>query len=557
MYWSFTYTPAEPKGKIDREALNETMEEVRRSSSYRSSYAFNDGAGIRSYNYERVPLIAKITGYDVTTGRYSWTQQYSTVEGSFGTPTDALEGNVNYLPAYELVGNPNVPNDVIVQLMSGDGEFFLFSYPVNNFEGDEVHNGDVVFNGTVDFNNVVNFNGGLGWKMTHVTWSSQQNDYALLDETTTLAVTLTGDQTLTGIEAPDPPYNRVLWIINIDDTSELSIAHLSGSSTTGNLISCPRGRTFILKKRNGFGLQYDVEDEVWRFLDDVWRPYYDVFTDTLTGTVNNYAGDIEFPWWILSTGTSSDVTITGIVAPPGAEDGYEITISNEGTGDFIFSHNSGSSTAGNRIITPDAASWTITPTESATLRYYRSTTNWRIIDRAGSSPYTFTAKEIDGSPSSTTELQFPNDSLTTSGGAVVLREADLTHPGLINTADQSFSGIKDFRDQIVVGNSTDGGYVGYGDSTDPTSTSYIEFREGASGRQIITLHPYSTSDELEFLVDNDVFAFVFQTSGSAAPDIDINWNGGAESSLTTNVDVTTPTGTKTLHFTSGILTSIT
>ncbi len=118
-----------PKGRIDREALNETMEETRRASSFRSDSAFNDGAGIRSYKYDRVPILAKITDYDLATGRYSWTQVYSNFDGSYGISEDALDGNANYLPAYELATNPNVPLDTVVNLIPGDGEFFLFAYP--------------------------------------------------------------------------------------------------------------------------------------------------------------------------------------------------------------------------------------------------------------------------------------------------------------------------------------------------------------------------------------------------------------------------------------------
>ncbi len=129
MYWSFAYSPMLPKGRIDREALNETMEETRRASSFRSDSAFNDGAGIRSYKYDRVPILAKITSYDLTTGRYSWTQVYSNFDGSYGISEDALDGTPDYLPAYELATNPNVPVDTVVNLIPGDGEFFLFAYP--------------------------------------------------------------------------------------------------------------------------------------------------------------------------------------------------------------------------------------------------------------------------------------------------------------------------------------------------------------------------------------------------------------------------------------------
>lgn len=60
----------------------------------------------------------------------------------------------------------------------------------------------------------------------------------------------------------------------------------------------------------------------------------------------------------------------------------------------------------------------------------------------------FTAKEIDGAPSSTTGVQFPNTSLDTSGTDVVLREADPTHSGLMNTSGQTFEGEKSFNQTI-------------------------------------------------------------------------------------------------------------
>lgn len=345
------------------------------------------------------------------------------------------------------------------------------------------------FTGPVTFNGSAIFNGGLSWTMTHVTWAAQQNDYALLAETTTLAVTLTGDQTLTGIAAPDPPTDRVLWIINVDDANVLSLAHLSVSSTVGNLISCPGGVTFTLAPRNGVGLQYDSQDEVWRFLDD-------------TGLSNHE----------LLSGTHTDTLADAVVS-----------------GDLIYGN-----------ATPLWARMAI-GTSGQVLTSVGGFPEW--ADPSSG----FTAKEIDGTPTSSTEVQFPNTSLDTSGAAVVVREADLTHVGLVNTSNQSFAGEKGFTNRLWIERLGSGvSYLAFGGpGDDPTTKTHLELNDTNS---VLSLYSTNSGPAISTFSVSGVYGiqFKFITNNSTPPSIFINWNGGSEEGQTGDFGG--------LLFTSGLLT---
>jgi hypothetical protein len=95
-------------------------------------------------------------------------------------------------------------------------------------------------------------------------------------------------------------------------------------------------------------------------------------TSTTTGTINNYDG-LTFGTIIFNN--ASEATLTGIVA---GYNGQRISIISVGAGNVVISHQSGSSTAANRIITPTAASLTLTAgTGRADLIYDTATSRWR------------------------------------------------------------------------------------------------------------------------------------------------------------------------------------
>lgn len=104
-----------------------------------------------------------------------------------------------------------------------------------------------------------------------------------------------------------------------------------------------------------------------------------------TGTVNNWAPAIVGHSLIEWSG-AADGTFTGLA---GGVTGQRVTIKNTGTKLALFSHNSGSSTAGNRFQnlvtsgpTPVAAGGTIT--------YEYDGTDWKLVNHLQGSPFTRT-----------------------------------------------------------------------------------------------------------------------------------------------------------------------
>lgn len=103
---------------------------------------------------------------------------------------------------------------------------------------------------------------------TSVTWAAQQDDFDVtgLDR---LRVTLTGDQTLTGIvprAAIAENDGQTVLIENIDSTDVLTIAHSSASSSANNQFRCPDEVDFILSPRCGVVARYDGTSLLWRLM---------------------------------------------------------------------------------------------------------------------------------------------------------------------------------------------------------------------------------------------------------------------------------------------------
>jgi hypothetical protein len=94
-----------------------------------------------------------------------------------------------------------------------------------------------------------------------------------------------------------------------------------------------------------------------------------IITDTIAADKNNYSPTgLATCATLVTTVTGATRTVTGFDAT-GFVDGQEFTIINDNTNQLTFAHSSASSSSGNRIGCPGAASKTISTNGSATFSY--------------------------------------------------------------------------------------------------------------------------------------------------------------------------------------------
>jgi hypothetical protein len=124
--------------------------------------------------------------------------------------------------------------------------------------------------------------------------AAQQDDYGPLGWSTADDVyfTLTGDQTFTGFVAPAPtsgtPRKK---ITNLDAADTLTIAHLSGSSSAGNLVRCPGATDIAVKPMESVELIYNFADSEWQVSAQTKVNIKEVFSTGLLYDAN--LGDFE------------------------------------------------------------------------------------------------------------------------------------------------------------------------------------------------------------------------------------------------------------------------
>lgn len=181
------------------------------------------------------------------------------------------------------------------------------------------------------------------------------------------------------------------------------------------------------------------------------------FTSDTDSTADSDPGNGLFKWNNATQGSATVLYFDNLTADGITSATFFASL---GSGGFIYLQQS-----------DDASKWQLwkwTATPTAGAGYYKFTvtlqanggtiadaktvyTDWSSTAAAGS----FTSQEVDGTPSTTTTLKFPNTSLTDNGdGTVTVKDASATETGLVNATGQTYSGVKTF-----LGNGVDGTVV--------------------------------------------------------------------------------------------------
>jgi hypothetical protein len=184
-----------------------------------------------------------------------------------------------------------------------------------------------------------------------VTWAAQQDNYARTSRGVMgIRVTLTGDQTLTGV-VPDglTPNGELLLIENIDSVDSLTITHQT-VSTAANQFLLPDSINMKLGPRSGAWFRYDDTTSRWRFL--CTSPHGRLLSRTVltTGTAATFTHNPEARFFVVRG-------VAGGGAGGGA-DGGGVTAGSLGSG-------GGSGTYGEKVYTIAAGVTTSTYTVGA------------------------------------------------------------------------------------------------------------------------------------------------------------------------------------------------
>lgn len=138
-----------------------------------------------------------------------------------------------------------------------------------------------------------------------------------------------------------------------------------------------------------------------------------------TGTVTGNNFTLDLTTTVLKQTSNTSTTLTGLT---GGSEGRIVLLLNAGTGTLTLSHNSSSSTAGNKFSLPSAASYSLPPNQGVLLRYDGTNTSWYAF---GSASGSMSLTEV-GSMTSASLANIISDE--TGTGALVFAEA----PTLIN-----------------------------------------------------------------------------------------------------------------------------
>ena len=196
---------------------------------------------------------------------------------------DAIWKNTTIGKAYSLYQfliAPTINDDITLDYLVGDrwvntltgDEYVLINNTIGAaiwnlstssqttiIEGDTIIEGNTIINSNITFSGAVAFNNVL----TPPIIISDVNDYSPIgvEDCNMIRIESDGTQTITGLFAPDPIINQMIYIVNIG-TSTIVIAKNSANSLAENRFSIKLNRN--IQSNEGLLIVYDKDSSRWR-----------------------------------------------------------------------------------------------------------------------------------------------------------------------------------------------------------------------------------------------------------------------------------------------------
>lgn len=186
-----------------------------------------------------------------------------------------------------------------------------------------------------------------------------------------------GTDDIAGLNAGSLVQAGRVYAVWQDNANRVGVRHDSASAaTTAHRFYTAQGVTTYLRQYEGMLVWYDTAASRWRVIGPrgpaVIRPAQ------ITANQNNYAptgwADADAALLDLDAARS----ITGFAA---TYDGDSKRVLNISGFDLTVSHNSGSSSAGNKVICPGGGDYTLTSASGMWLTYDATAAFWRVTDK--------------------------------------------------------------------------------------------------------------------------------------------------------------------------------
>jgi hypothetical protein len=406
------------------------------------------------------PIWVQVTGPLASFDRLEAYTQVTDDGGVWTPPADALEGSASF-PAYVPPGWPDpAEGDVVLALpsagedglilltpaapgegTSGDPVTVNYAYYTFNFVtnvamtiatgatlivsggGIWLFDVDVTFATEVNFDHIVCFDG------VTVTLSATALDNYDPDGKPWLRLITPGAGTayyLSGVLA-DPLDDGCQVLLTNVGPGDLVILHQSTLSATANRIVVPGDADLTLTPDSSGLLARDVDEQRWRLIYPL--PARGVQVITLATTpAHDLAWTFGLPQLWLRLAASAPSVLDGLLAPPPAQKGGELILTNTGPAkvDLLDQGDPANGSSGsNRIAVPGGATLSLLAGESTRLGYDGTLSAWRVLDRApaagtapaysGASVYHSTTQVFAGTGTQVYTVLFNSETYDTDG----------------------------------------------------------------------------------------------------------------------------------------------
>lgn len=153
--------------------------------------------------------------------------------------------------------------------------------------------------------------------------------------------------------------------------------------------------------------------------------------------------DVDLPAQTTSYTVLTDGALINIIGITSGNAGQYLILKNATGGPLVFNNESITAPANDRIITGTGSDITIADSDSVSFIYDSNASRWSLIGLFSATTGITTIGALDSQPSNP-------DGLSISSTTLSAQSADSTHPGMINTTVQSFSGDKTFNNNVTV-----------------------------------------------------------------------------------------------------------